>query len=369
VAKSSNKIRYAGVGLGHIAQMAVLPAFKHARRNADLTALVSGDTEKRLALSEKYHVRHAVSYDQYDDLLRSGEVDAVYIALPNNLHAEYSMRAARAGIHVLCEKPMAVTVKECAAMILAARQHKVKLMIAYRLHFEEANLKAVQIVKSRKIGAPRFFNSLFSLQVKEGNIRTQEDLGGGTLYDLGIYCINAARYLFRAEPQEVFAYSANNGERRFREIDEMTGALLRFPDDRLATFISSFGATDVASYEIVGTKERLRVDPAYEYAMALRHYLTLGDKTVSRTFGKRGQFAAELLYFSDCIIKNREPEPSGRDGLADVRVIEALYRSAANGKPVKLGVKALKRRPTLKQEIHRPPVGKAKLIHAESASA
>ena len=365
----SNKIRYAVVGLGHIAQIAMLPAFNHARRNSELTALVSGDAQKRRALGEKYHVRHAVSYDRYEDLLRSGEVDAVYIALPNNLHAQYTIQAARAGIHVLCEKPMAVTVKECEAMIRAARQHKVKLMIAYRLHFEEANLKAVQIIKSGKIGAPRFFNSLFSLQVKEGNIRTQGNLGGGTLYDLGIYCINAARYLFQAEPQEVFAYSANNGERRFREIDEMTGALLRFPDDRLGTFISSFGAKDSASYEIVGTKGRLRVDPAYEYAMALRHQLTVGDKTISRTFPKRDQFAPELLYFSDCVIKNREPEPSGSDGAADVRVIESLYRSAAIGKPVKLAVKAPKKRPTLKQEIWRPAAGKAKLIHAESASA
>jgi predicted dehydrogenase len=362
------KIRYAVVGLGHIAQIAVLPAFKHARRNSELTALVSGDAKKLAVLSKKYRIRHAASYDQYDDLLQSGEIDAVYIALPNSLHAEYSIRAANAGIHVLCEKPMAVSAKECAAMIRAARKHRSKLMIAYRLHFEEANLRAIDIVKSGKLGEPRFFNSLFSLQVKEGNIRTRNGLGGGTLYDLGIYCINAARYLFQAEPQEAFAYSSRNGEGRFREIDEMSSGVLRFPDDRLATFTSSFGAMDAASYEIIGTKGRLRVDPAYEYAMALRHYLTVGDKTTTRTFRKRDQFAPELLYFSDCIINNREPEPSGSDGLADVRVIEALYRSAASRKPVKLAVKAPKKRPTLKQEIRRPPVGQAKLIHAESAS-
>ena len=365
---TQKKIRYAVVGLGHIAQVAVLPAFKHARRNSELTALVSGDAKKREVLPQKYHVRSAASYDQYDNLLRSGDIDAVYIALPNNLHAEYSIRAAQAGIHVLCEKPMAVTAKECAAMILAARKHDVKLMIAYRLHFEEANLKAIQIVKSGKIGEVRFFNSLFSLQVKDGNIRTRENLGGGTLYDLGVYCINAARYLFQAEPQEVFACGANNGERRFREIDEMTAAVLRFPNDRLATFISSFGAADAASYEIVGTKGRLRVDPAYEYVMALRHQLTMSDKTFSRTFGKRDQFAPELLYFSDCIIKDREPEPSGRDGLADVRVIESLYRSAAVGKPIKLSIKAPRKRPTLKQEIRRSPVGHVEPVRAASAS-
>jgi glucose-fructose oxidoreductase len=363
------KIRYAVVGLGHIAQAAVLPAFKHARRNSELAALVSSDAKKLQVLARKYHAPHAASYHQYEDLLRSGDIDAVYLALPNSLHAEYSIRATQAGIHVLCEKPMAVTVKECQAMIRAARKNGVKLMIAYRLHFEEANLKAVEIVKSGKLGAPRFFNSLFSLQVKEDNIRTQANLGGGTLYDLGVYCINASRYLFQAEPEEVFAYSANNGERRFREIDEMTAAVLRFPGDRIATFISSFGATDVASYEIVGARGRLRVDPAYEYVMALRHQFTVNDKKFSRTFGKRDQFAPELLYFSDCIIKNREPEPSGSDGLADVRVIESLYRSAAAGKPVKLAIKAPRKRPTVKQQIWRPPLGKAKLVHAEGASA
>lgn len=363
------KIRYAVVGLGHIAQVAVLPAFQHGGQNSEVTALVSGDAKKLDVLSKQYRVRHRASYDEYDDLVQSGEIDAVYIALPNSLHADYSIRAARAGVHVLCEKPMAVTTKECAAMVQAARTHNVKLMIAYRLHFEEANLKAIQIVQSGRIGEPRFFNSLFALQLKEGNIRTDRELGGGTVYDLGVYCINAARYLFRDEPQEAFAYTANNGERRFKEIDEMTGAVLRFPGDRLATFISSFGAADVSSYEIVGTKGRLRLDPAYEYAMALRHELTVNGKTTSRTFRRRDQFAPELIYFSDCILKNRQPEPSGSEGLADVRVIEALYRSAAAGKPVKIEAAMSKQRPTLKQQIRRPPVAKPNLIHAEGASA
>ena len=368
VRNHQKRIRYAVVGLGHIAQAAMLPAFQHARRNSELTALVSGNSKKLNLLGKKYRVSHLASYDQYDDLMRSGAIDAVYIALPNSLHADYSIRAARAGIHVLCEKPMAVTSKECAAMIQAARKHHVKLMIAYRLHFEAANLRAIQIVKSGKIGEPRFFNSLFSLQVQEGNIRTRKRLGGGTLYDLGVYCINAARYLFEDEPRGAFAYTANNGERRFREIDEMTGAMLCFPRDRLATFTSSFGAANVAACEIVGTKGRLRLDPAYEYEMALRQQLTVNEKTTSRTFAQRDQFAPELLYFSDCVMTDREIEPSGQDGMADVRVIEALYRSAKIGKPVKIDVKAPRKRPTLKQEIRRPPVTKPKLINAKAAS-
>jgi predicted dehydrogenase len=367
--KNTQPIRYAVVGLGHIAQIAVLPAFAHARQNSALTALVSDDPEKLRQLSRRYRVKLTYSYDQYEDCLRSGEVDAVYIALPNNVHAEYSIRAANAGVHVLCEKPMAVTERECQSMIRAARKHKIKLMIAYRLHFEEANLKAIEIVKSGKLGEPRVFDSLFGLQVKEGNIRTQAELGGGTLYDLGVYCINAARHLFQSEPIEAFAYSAARNDRRFKEIDEMTSALMRFPGDRTASFTTSFGCADVASYEIIGTKGKLRVDPAYEYAMALKHYLTIDGKTTSRTFARRDQFAPELIYFSDCILKNIEPEPSGEEGLADVRVVRALYRAAKTGRRVKIKSMSIKKRPNLKQEKHRPPVAKPKLIRAESASA
>jgi predicted dehydrogenase len=362
------KVRYAVVGLGHIAQVAVLPAFAHASRNSLLTALVSDDPQKLKTLSRAYNVRLTYSYDEYDKCLRSGEVDAVYIALPNNLHREYSVRAARAGIHVLCEKPMAITEGDCIAMIRAAQKNRVRLMIAYRLHFEAANMKAVKIVSSGRLGEPRIFNSVFSMQVKKGNIRTQEDLGGGTLYDIGIYCINAARYLFREEPTEVVAFSAAGDDKRFEEVDEMTSAILRFPKNRLAVFTSSFGAADASFYQVIGTRGTLRVDPAYEYAMRLKQEVTVNGKRKSRNFRMRDQFAPELIYFSDCIINNREPEPSGLEGLADVRIIRALYRSAQNGRPVELRGFVRKKRPTVKQEIRRPAVKKPPLIHAESAS-
>jgi glucose-fructose oxidoreductase len=366
--KSGQKIRYAVVGLGHIAQVAVLPAFAHASRNSTLAALVSSNRTKLKELSRRYRVQHTYSYDKYDDCLNSGEIDAVYIALPNSMHADYSIRAAQAGIHVLVEKPMAVTEKECLAMIRAARKYRVKLMVAYRLHFEVANLKAVEIVKSGKLGQPRFFTSAFSLQVRPGNIRTKARLGGGTLYDLGIYCINAARYLFQDEPREVIAYSAARDDPRFKNIDEMTAAVLRFSRDRLASFTSSFGATDAGSYDVVGTKGSLRLDPAYEYAFPLKLHLTIDGKTRTQNFPKRDQFAPELLYFSGCIQKNREPEPSGFDGLADVRTIEALHRSGKIGRSVKIRPVAIRKRPSLRQERRRPPVAKPPLVQAKSGS-
>src|SRR5436190_2091876 len=190
-------IRYAVVGCGHIAQVAVLPAFGNARRNSKLAAIVSGDPVKREELRKKYDVPKAVAYEQYDELLKSGDIDAVYIALPNTMHAEYAERAARAGLHVLCEKPMAVTEAQCEVMARMAHENKVKLMVAYRLHFERANLEAMEIARSGRIGEPRLFTSTFTMSVVPDNIRVRRDMGGGVLYDIGIYCINAARSLFR----------------------------------------------------------------------------------------------------------------------------------------------------------------------------
>jgi glucose-fructose oxidoreductase len=359
-------VRYAVVGLGHIAQVAVLPAFSHATRNSRVVALVSNDPRKLRILSNKYRIENTYSYDDYDRCLE--EVDAVYIALPNSMHAEYTVRAARAGVHVLCEKPMAVTVDECRRMIRACRDHGVKLMIAYRLHFEEINLRAVDLVRRGRIGEPKFFNSSFALTVRPGDIRTRKAMGGGTLYDIGVYCINAARYLFRAEPNEVMAISVNSGTAKLDEIDESTGALLRFDKERVAAFVTSFNAADVGSYRIVGTKGQLHVDPAYEYAEGLGYELTVNGKTTRHRIGKRDQFAPELLYFSDCIIKDRVPEPSGEEGLQDVRIVQALYKSARTGKAVRLPPFERSKRPSGRQRITRPGVRKPALVKVQSAS-
>lgn len=363
---ASRAIRYAVVGLGHIAQAAVLPAFGHARRNSRLTALVSDDSTKQTKLSKKYRVESTFSYEEYDSCLE--QVDAVYIALPNSMHAEYTIRAAEAGVHVLCEKPMAVTVEECRRMVDACDRNGVKLMIAYRLHFEEINLKAVDLVRRGRIGDPKFFNSSFSMTVRKGDIRTRPETGGGTLYDIGVYCINAARYLFRSEPTEVMAISVNSGASRTREIDESTGAVMKFAGDRVAAFITSFNAADVASYRVVGTKGQLHVDPAYEYAEGLAYELTINGKTTRKRIGKRDQFAPELLYFSDCILEDRHPEPSGEEGLQDVRIVQALYDSARTGRAVSIPPFTPSKRPTGRQRIVRPGVQEPELVKVQSAS-
>jgi glucose-fructose oxidoreductase len=354
--------------MGHIAQVAVLPAFAHAGRNSRLVAVVSGDRTKRTAMTKTYRVP-AYSYDDYEACLEQEQVDAVYIALPNSLHAEYTIRAARAGVHVLCEKPMAVTVEECRRMIDACRRNRVKLMVAYRLHFEEINLKAVELVRRGRIGEPKFFNSSFALRVQRASdIRLKRALGGGSLYDIGVYCINAARYLFRSEPSEVMAMSVNSGAAKLAEVDESTGAVMRFDGDRVAAFVTSFNAADVASYRIVGTKGQIHASPAYEYAEGLAYELTVNGKKTRHKIGKRDQFAPELLYFSDCILKDRVPEPGGAEGLQDVRIVQALYKSAKTGKAVRIPPLVREKKPTGKQLIKRPGVRKPELVKVESAS-
>src|SRR3954463_2373548 len=259
MSRVSTRLRMAVIGQGHFAQAAVLPAIEQLD-DVELTALVSGSPHKLSELGERYGVRSLHHYDDLDDLLARGRVDAVYIAVPNDLHAEMTLIAARHGVHVLCEKPMAPTEAECMQMIRACEQRRVKLMIAYRLHFEAAHLVAIEIARGGDIGDPRLFSSVFAMQVRGGNVRTQPRRGAGPLYDIGIYCLNAARSLSRPEPVEVSAMRFAGRDPRFAAVDEAYAATLRFPVDRVAQFTASFGAHDRAHYQVIGTDGFLTLD-------------------------------------------------------------------------------------------------------------
>lgn len=361
--ESSGAVGYAVVGLGWIAQAAVIPAFRNASRNSRLAALVSGDPEKMDEVGRRHGVDERYTYDEYDRCLESDAVDAVYIALPNHLHREYAVRAARAGVHVLCEKPMALEPDDCRAMIAAADESDVRLMVAYRLHFEEANLEAARLAAGGVLGEPRYVTAVFNSRVNDpDDIRLRAEAGGGPLYDIGIYCINAARYLFRAEPEEVWATAASRDDPRFEEVPEMATATLRFPGDRLVTFTCSFGAAEVNGFRVEGSEGELLVEPAFELGTEYRHRLTVdGDRRTS-VFPERDQFGPELLHFSDCVRQGATPGPSGREGLADVRIIDALRRSLDTGESVSLEPFDPGSRPTTAQEVGCPPVETPELV-------
>jgi glucose-fructose oxidoreductase len=251
---------------------------------------------------------------------------------------------------------MAPSSADCIAMIDAARSNNVKLMIAYRLHFDPSTLDAIELATSGKLGQLRIFSSAFSQVVKEGNIRVEEPgwMGGGSVWDMGIYCINAARYLLRDEPFEVTAFSENSDSQKFRDVDEMTSAIMRFHGYRLASFTSSFGASSTSQLLLVGDRGRLEIDSAYDYSKGHQHRITIDGETMMKNYPKVDQFSAEIDYFSSCIIENREPEPSGEEGLADVRVIEAVYQSAMSCRPIGLAPFQRQQRPSKQQVIQRP---------------
>ena len=371
-AGSDGRVGYAVVGLGGISQGAVLPAFANAGRNSRLAALVSGDPAKRRALAARYGLPEDATYgyEAYEACLERDDVDAVYIALPNHLHHPYAVRAAAKGVHVLCEKPLAVTAAEAESMIEACADADVRLMVAYRLHLDVGTLHAVERVKAGAIGDPRFFSSTFSLQVDDADVRViPVERGGGPLYDLGVYCVNAARYLFRAEPEAVWATRASRPQPRFADTDEMMACTLRFPGHRLATFTCSFGAHTVSTLQLVGDRGALRLDNAYHFRGARTLELRPAPDAdgardpgggsdpgiLVRRFEPTDQFGAQLLYFSDCVLEGRRPEPDGEEGLIDVRVVEALLEAAASGRVVELALRR-DRRPEPELAMACPPI-------------
>jgi glucose-fructose oxidoreductase len=248
-------------------------------------------------------------------------------------------------------------------MVDACREAGVKLMTAYRLHFEPANLEAIRLVQQGKIGEPRFFTSTFAYQVRPGNIRTSADRGGGAIWDLGVYCINAARGLFRDDPVEVFAMRLDRPEDpRFSEVHEGMSVLLRFPGERSAQFTVSFGAYEQDHFRIVGTEGHVELEQGYEYEGPRVMRISVGGKVRTRKFRPADQFGPELFAFSRAILEGTDIEPDGEEGLRDVRVISAALRSAREKMPVVLSWPPRAKRPSPKDRLYRPPVREPSLV-------
>ena len=354
-------LRFAVVGLGDIAQRAVLPAFAHARSRASLAALVSGEPKKRRVLGARFKDVITCGYEEYDALLSSGTVDAAYIALPNEMHADFAMRALNAGIHVLCEKPLSTTVADARVVRRAAQRAGVQFMVAYRLHFDPATLHAIELARDRRAGDLRIFASVFSSPVERGDIRLQRK-GRGGLFDLGIYCVNAARMVFRSEPVEVVAMHAGQGAGRFREVPEMTAAVLRYPGERLAMFTCSLNAHRGSAWTAMSMKRWVRMDPAYTYHDPLVVHLRTDNVNRTRRYGVHDQFAAELDHFVARIRSRRKAEPSAREGEADIIILDAIDKSARSGRRVRLHGIPRDELPKRREARAHPGVGRVKMV-------
>ena len=337
VQPETKPVGWAIVGIGGLSQGQILPGFAECTRSK-LAALVSGSPEKAQMNADKYGAKKIYSYENFDRIKNNQEIDAVYIVLPNGLHAEYTIRALQAGKHVLCEKPMANTPEECEAMIKAAKDANRKLMIAYRCQYEPYNRAAIEVCKSGQIGKVKSIISDHGFRAgNPAQWRLNKKLaGGGSLMDIGIYSLQAARYLTGEEPTEVAAeiYSTPN-DPRFKEVEEAVHFMLRFPGGTLANLTSSYGYAGANRIRAIGDAGFLDMEPATSYkGLTLRVRGKNGME--EKKFDEKNHFAIEMDYFSDCIQNNKVPKTPGEEGLRDLRIITAIYEAARTGKTVSL---------------------------------
>ncbi len=336
------KIGYCIVGLGRISMGQFMPGVKISK-DSKVVALVSGHRDKAERIADEYNVPHNAiyNYQNYDSIHDNPAIDAVYIALPNGMHAEYTIRAAKAGKHVLCEKPMANSVKECEQMIAACKQADRKLMVAYRCQYEPTNLKAIELLRQGYAGKLQIMSSSNGFNIHPGEWRLNKKMaGGGPLVDVGIYSIQAMRYLTGEEPTFVDAsWSVVDDDGRFNEVEENVVWTFRFPSGVLAHCATSYGTNFIGgSARAIGSEGMLKLNPAFGYQGLRLTGKAQGKSPIEVAFDNPSphQFATEADYFSDCILQNKEPKTNGEEGLRDERIITAIYKSCADGKPVKL---------------------------------
>jgi predicted dehydrogenase len=358
------KIRYGFVALGDIAQEAMLPGVEHTG-NSTIAALVTGDPVKAGRLAERYGAAHTYSYEQFPGMLASGNIDAVYVATPNWRHAEFVLPALAAGIHVLVEKPLEIDVACCQKIVDAQRASKAKLMVAYRLHFEPATVAAIERVRNGELGQVHLFTSTFAQMVDPGNHRAKTEAAGPVL-DMGPYPVNAVRNLFGAEPTEVFAFGSRHANSGLGDFDDTVTVMLRFPEGRLAHFVVSYFGSAIDSYTVLGTKGSLQVQPGYTYGKSLEHFLTIGEKKDNISYKSTDHFGGEMKYFSDCILHDIDPEPDAEEGLADVRVLEAIQRSLETGQLQTLAPFARSKRIDPDQVVRLGALKPPEPVHASS---
>ena len=338
-AAPQRKLGYAIVGLGYYATQQIMPNFAGCE-HAKLVALVSGTPAKLVQYGDQYGIpkTHRYSYAEFDRIRDNPDIDIVYIVLPNSLHAEYSIRAAQAGKHVMCEKPMAVSVAECQAMIAACAKAGRKLMIGYRSRFEPYNRLAIELARSGHVGPTRIVTAEHGFPIKAGQWRLDRPLsGGGSMMDIGIYSLNAARYLTGEEPVEVSAIaSTDRSDPRFATVEDRINFMLRFPSGIIANCVSSYSSAH-NGYRVIGTQGWIDMEPATQYSgqtMMIRKDGVTAPRSLPAP--AKNQFAAQLDHLPECIANGTAPIVAGEEGLADLRVIEAIYRSAAEHRSVSL---------------------------------
>jgi predicted dehydrogenase len=328
---AQKKIGFAVVGLGSIAKSSVLPAFANCKR-ARLIALVGRDKKSIQPLAKHFKVKSFYGTAQFADCLADPETSAVYVATPNGEHSELTIQAAKAGKHVLCEKPLAATVAQASAMVDACRKNGVLLMTAYRKYFEPSCVYIKKLVQSGALGRIDVMHTAFSeLNVAGVSIPWLLDArtaGGGPLMDLGVYCVNTTRWLAGEDPIDVTAHAWRNDKTRFRDVEEGISFRLQFPSGLVVQGTSTYGAAPSSFIFIQGSKGWISLSPAFPFD----EERVLTGKIEGRWFEKKfklvDEFAPEIDAFAEAIQKKGSVVADGEQGLRDMKIIDAIYEAA-----------------------------------------
>ncbi len=333
------KLGWAIVGLGSLSINQILPAFAKCEKSK-VVALVSGHPDKANKLALRYGVnpKNIYNYQNYDAIRDNPEVDVIYVVLPNGMHAEYTIRGHQASKHVLSEKPMANTPAECQQMIDAGRKAKRKLMVAYRCRYEPHNVEAIRMARQQELGPIKVILADHGFNIGDPTQwRLNKTLaGGGSLMDIGIYSLQAARYISGEEPTEINAMMYSTpGDVRFKEVEETINFQLRFPSGVLANCTSSYGYSGQNRYRVVTTKGWFELEPATIYS-GLRMYVHHDNITEERILPVCDHFVLEMDHMSSCVMENKAPLTPGEEGLRDLTIMTGIYEAARTGKTLKL---------------------------------
>jgi len=332
-AQEPKPVGWAIMGLGSYATRQIMPAFKDCK-HSKIVALVSGSAEKAKRYGTEYGVPESAqyNYETIERMRENPEIDVVYVITPPGTHREFTVRSARAGKHVCCEKPMANTAAECEEMVRVCKENSRLLQMGYRCHYEAHNLRAMQIVREGGVGKVRTILAEAGFRMGPGAWRTNKALaGGGALWDIGIYALQAAIYLAGEEPTEVIAMVGSKGAEHLNEVDDITNFSLLFPSGAIANCATGYSWSGINRYEVIGDRGRMSADNATGYGgHQFRH------RGQPMEVQPNNQFAAQIDAFSLAVRGADTNVTPGEMGLRDIRILEAVLKSAAEKRAVQL---------------------------------
>lgn len=326
--KPKQNLGVALVGLGYYSTDLLAPALQ-LTRFCSLKGIVTGSPEKAKRWQQQYNIpeKNCYDYNSFKDIANNPEIDVVYVVLPPSMHAEYSIKAAEAGKHVWCEKPMAMTEAECQSMIDACKKNKVKLSIGYRVHHEPNTQKIIQFRKEKTYGnITRVYTKAGYKDDRTTHWKQIKALGGGAMYDMGVYPLNATRYVTGLEPIAVTAQQIISRPETYKEVDETMQFNLEFPGGIIADCETSLGK-NINTLQVTCDKGWYKLEPFQHYT-AIKGITSDGKEINYRI---PNQQAKQMDDNAQAIIQNKAVLVPGEEGLKDIRVVEAIYRSVKAG--------------------------------------